>query len=292
MGHLLRCLHHIEYATVRWYFLPLLTRRSGRRCSLRRPSAWWLSESLSMALLCFCVAVGLQTNSLFSCLWTAPTTSGWKSSRWVHILLCAFVQQWCEIPFFIQQVSIPNTVSINFHSFITVVLCCRRCWQSHQTVQCGWLPVMLTVALWEWSTAYGRSQVATEYGRTCPPPLPYTQVLHSTNIFIVYKMFHINKSQNSQHCATMYPIIHWNIRYFCYGFKSEGLVNVMFFVLCFLFSVASCAFVSNLKESSAAPNLQPAHKSMQSVLEGDLVMNVFRDGRWGVFRHQLITHGT
>uniref|UniRef100_A0A8P4GFA7 Fatty acid synthase n=1 Tax=Dicentrarchus labrax TaxID=13489 RepID=A0A8P4GFA7_DICLA len=51
-----------------------------------------------------------------------------------------------------------------------------------------------------------------------------------------------------------------------------------------------CAFVSNLNGSSAAPTLQPTHKSMQSVLEGDLVMNVFRDGHWGVFRHQLITH--
>ncbi|XP_071781118.1 fatty acid synthase [Centroberyx gerrardi] len=50
-----------------------------------------------------------------------------------------------------------------------------------------------------------------------------------------------------------------------------------------------CAFVSNLNESSVAPTLQPAHNSMESVLEGDLVMNVFRDGHWGVFRHQLIT---
>uniref|UniRef100_G3NC33 Fatty acid synthase n=1 Tax=Gasterosteus aculeatus TaxID=69293 RepID=G3NC33_GASAC len=49
-----------------------------------------------------------------------------------------------------------------------------------------------------------------------------------------------------------------------------------------------CAFVSNLNASSSAPTLQPAHESMQSVLDGDLVMNVFRDGRWGVFRHQLI----
>lgn len=51
-----------------------------------------------------------------------------------------------------------------------------------------------------------------------------------------------------------------------------------------------CAFVSNLSESSEAPSLQPAHKSMQSVLEKDLVMNVYRDGHWGIFRHQLITH--
>ncbi|KAF3691435.1 Fatty acid synthase [Channa argus] len=51
-----------------------------------------------------------------------------------------------------------------------------------------------------------------------------------------------------------------------------------------------CAFVSNLNGSSAAPVLEPTHKSMQSVLEGNLVMNVFRDGHWGVFRHQLISH--
>ena len=49
------------------------------------------------------------------------------------------------------------------------------------------------------------------------------------------------------------------------------------------------AFVSNLDDSSATPTLKATHNSMQSVLEGDLVMNVFRDGHWGVFRHQLIT---
>ncbi|CAB1338338.1 unnamed protein product [Coregonus sp. 'balchen'] len=52
-----------------------------------------------------------------------------------------------------------------------------------------------------------------------------------------------------------------------------------------------CAFVSNMCESSAAPTLQPTHNSMRSVLEGDLCMNVFRDGHWGVFRHQLISQG-
>uniref|UniRef100_A0A665X8P4 Fatty acid synthase n=1 Tax=Echeneis naucrates TaxID=173247 RepID=A0A665X8P4_ECHNA len=51
-----------------------------------------------------------------------------------------------------------------------------------------------------------------------------------------------------------------------------------------------CAFVSNLNETSEMPSLKPSQKAMQSVLEKDLVMNVFRDGRWGVFRHQLITH--
>ncbi|XP_069024612.1 fatty acid synthase isoform X1 [Embiotoca jacksoni] len=51
-----------------------------------------------------------------------------------------------------------------------------------------------------------------------------------------------------------------------------------------------CVFVSNLDESSAAPSLQPGHESVESVQEKDLVMNVFRDGHWGAFRHQLITH--
>lgn len=51
-----------------------------------------------------------------------------------------------------------------------------------------------------------------------------------------------------------------------------------------------CAFVSNLNKASVAPRLQPADKSLQRVLEGDLVMNVFRDGHWGAFRHQLIPY--
>ncbi|KAM4525814.1 fatty acid synthase [Fundulus diaphanus] len=51
-----------------------------------------------------------------------------------------------------------------------------------------------------------------------------------------------------------------------------------------------CMFVSNLNDSSATPSLQPGQKSMESVLEGDLLMNVFRDGQWGTFRHQLISH--
>ncbi|KAL4648124.1 fatty acid synthase [Arapaima gigas] len=49
-----------------------------------------------------------------------------------------------------------------------------------------------------------------------------------------------------------------------------------------------CAFVSNLKKSSAAPCLLPSHKDIQSVLERDLSISVYRDGQWGVFRHQLI----
>ncbi|KAM6951887.1 fatty acid synthase [Aplochiton taeniatus] len=50
-----------------------------------------------------------------------------------------------------------------------------------------------------------------------------------------------------------------------------------------------CAFVSNLDKSSSAPTLQAGHSSMRPLLEGDLCMNVFRDGHWGVFRHQLIS---
>ena len=62
--------------------------------------------------------------------------------------------------------------------------------------------------------------------------------------------------------------------------------------LCFFPSFTSCVFVSNLNKASEAPRLQPADKSLQRVLEGDLVMNVFRDGHWGAFRHQLIPYGT
>uniref|UniRef100_A0A672GZY7 Fatty acid synthase n=1 Tax=Salarias fasciatus TaxID=181472 RepID=A0A672GZY7_SALFA len=50
-----------------------------------------------------------------------------------------------------------------------------------------------------------------------------------------------------------------------------------------------CAFVSNLNDSSAAPNLQAAQPDLQSVLEKDLVMNVYRDACWGSFRHQHVT---
>ncbi|XP_061667276.1 fatty acid synthase isoform X1 [Syngnathoides biaculeatus] len=50
-----------------------------------------------------------------------------------------------------------------------------------------------------------------------------------------------------------------------------------------------CAFVSNLNCSSEVPTLQVDNLSMQAVLKGDLVMNVFRDGCWGVFRHQQKT---
>lgn len=55
--------------------------------------------------------------------------------------------------------------------------------------------------------------------------------------------------------------------------------------------MSSCLFVSNLSGTSETPSLEPGHRSVQHVLEGDLVLNVFRDGQWGTFRHQLISHG-
>lgn len=55
--------------------------------------------------------------------------------------------------------------------------------------------------------------------------------------------------------------------------------------------VTRCAFVSNLNETSEVPDLRPGQEAMRSALEADLVMNVFRDGRWGSFRHQLFTNG-
>lgn len=58
-----------------------------------------------------------------------------------------------------------------------------------------------------------------------------------------------------------------------------------------LHSHCRCAFVSNLKKSSATPSLQLTEKDMQGVLQRDLSMNVYRDGQWGVFRHQLLTQG-
>ncbi|XP_056432573.1 fatty acid synthase [Gadus chalcogrammus] len=49
-----------------------------------------------------------------------------------------------------------------------------------------------------------------------------------------------------------------------------------------------CAFVSNLDDASATPTLAQDQDAMRLALQADLAMNVFRDGRWGVFRHQLI----
>ncbi|KAF4106419.1 fatty acid synthase [Onychostoma macrolepis] len=50
-----------------------------------------------------------------------------------------------------------------------------------------------------------------------------------------------------------------------------------------------CAFVSNLSKDAEVPSLVPTQKEMKALLKKDLVMNVYRDGQWGVFRHQLLT---
>ncbi|KFU85956.1 Fatty acid synthase [Chaetura pelagica] len=46
-----------------------------------------------------------------------------------------------------------------------------------------------------------------------------------------------------------------------------------------------CVFISNLNPSSAVPPTSPSSLDMQKVVQNDLVMNVYRDGKWGSFRH-------
>ncbi|XP_053145655.1 fatty acid synthase [Hemicordylus capensis] len=46
-----------------------------------------------------------------------------------------------------------------------------------------------------------------------------------------------------------------------------------------------CLFVSNLNASSPKLSTSPSAKEMQKILRGDLVMNVYRNGKWGSFRH-------
>ncbi|XP_067914268.1 fatty acid synthase [Heterodontus francisci] len=46
-----------------------------------------------------------------------------------------------------------------------------------------------------------------------------------------------------------------------------------------------CVFVTNLISSSPVPSLDTCGKDMKTILRNDLVMNIYRDGRWGSFRH-------
>lgn len=46
-----------------------------------------------------------------------------------------------------------------------------------------------------------------------------------------------------------------------------------------------CVLVSNLSSSANVPDLAPGSQELQKVLQGDLVMNVYRNGAWGAFRH-------
>lgn len=49
-----------------------------------------------------------------------------------------------------------------------------------------------------------------------------------------------------------------------------------------------CAFVTNLISSSSVPSLDPNGKDMKTIVDQDLMMNVYRDGRWGSFRHTSV----
>ncbi|NXG73396.1 FAS synthase, partial [Baryphthengus martii] len=46
-----------------------------------------------------------------------------------------------------------------------------------------------------------------------------------------------------------------------------------------------CVFISNLNPSSAVPPTSHSSPEMQKIVQSDLVMNVYRDGKWGSFRH-------
>lgn len=52
-----------------------------------------------------------------------------------------------------------------------------------------------------------------------------------------------------------------------------------------------CILVSNLSSKIRTPSLDPGSSELQKVLQGDLVMNVYRDGAWGSFRHFPLERG-
>ncbi|XP_035424471.1 fatty acid synthase [Cygnus atratus] len=52
-----------------------------------------------------------------------------------------------------------------------------------------------------------------------------------------------------------------------------------------------CVFVSNLNPSSAVPSISLSSLEMQEIVQRDLVMNVYRDGKWGSFRHLPLQQG-
>lgn len=49
--------------------------------------------------------------------------------------------------------------------------------------------------------------------------------------------------------------------------------------------------MSNLSSTSPIPKMDPSSSELQKVLQGDLVMNIYRDGSWGAFRHFPLEHG-
>ncbi|KAG8129130.1 hypothetical protein E2320_015873, partial [Naja naja] len=46
-----------------------------------------------------------------------------------------------------------------------------------------------------------------------------------------------------------------------------------------------CLFISSLNAASPSPSINSSAKEMQTILQNDLVMNIYRDGKWGSFRH-------
>ncbi|NXD84156.1 FAS synthase, partial [Halcyon senegalensis] len=52
-----------------------------------------------------------------------------------------------------------------------------------------------------------------------------------------------------------------------------------------------CLFISNLNPSSAVPATSLSSLEMQKIVQSDLVMNVYRDGKWGSFRHLPLQQG-
>uniref|UniRef100_A0A8C4V030 Fatty acid synthase n=1 Tax=Falco tinnunculus TaxID=100819 RepID=A0A8C4V030_FALTI len=49
-----------------------------------------------------------------------------------------------------------------------------------------------------------------------------------------------------------------------------------------------CVFISNLNPSSAVPPISLSSLEMQKMVQRDLVANVYRDGKWGSFRHLML----
>ncbi|XP_042639485.1 fatty acid synthase [Orycteropus afer afer] len=52
-----------------------------------------------------------------------------------------------------------------------------------------------------------------------------------------------------------------------------------------------CILVSNLSSTSPVPSMDPGSPELQKLLQKDLVMNVYRDGAWGAFRHFPLEQG-
>lgn len=49
--------------------------------------------------------------------------------------------------------------------------------------------------------------------------------------------------------------------------------------------------MSNLNSMSPIPKMDPGSTELQKVLQGDLVVNVYRDGAWGTFHHLPLEPG-